>query len=108
MPRMPSEQNEAGRVRTELWRQRRRNQRRPEASLVDRAIAASFAAFFVRDLDTNICHGDYHAIILGARRILMSQGYAKVASNNELMRRLTRRSDLSVLSEISGASAAAE
>lgn len=103
MPRPASVVNEVGRIRTQIWREKRHKLGRPEVSIVDRAVAASFAAFFTRDLSVDVRQGDYHAILLGAQRLLIEQGFDKLASNNELMRRLARRSDLNKISAIAGA-----
>jgi len=105
MPRPKSPINERNRLRTERWRERRRICGRPEASVIDRAVAASLAAFLTADL-----HGDeqdrftLRDVVMGAQKLLVDQGFDKRASNMELMRRMTRRSDLAKLSDITGAS----
>jgi hypothetical protein len=104
MPRPRNPTNEEHRRRTERWRDRRRIAGRPEASIIDRAIAASFAAFLTASL-----YGDeedrltLRDIVMGAQRLLVDQGFDKRQSNAELMRRMTRRSDLMKVSEVAGA-----
>lgn len=104
MPRSRNPNNEQHRRRTERWRERRRIAGRPEAAIIDRAVAASFAAFLTASL-----HGDeeddfsLRDIVMGAQKILVDQGYDKRQSNTELMRRMTRRSDLVRVSEVAGA-----
>lgn len=105
MPRPRNAANEQNRFRTERWRERRRIAGRPEASVIDRAVAASVAAFLTADL-----HGDepdrftLRDIVLGAQKLLVDKGFGKRESNTELMRRMTRRSDLAKVSDITGAS----
>lgn len=104
MPRPKNLTNEQNRLRTERWRERRRICGRPEASVIDRAVAASFAAFLTADL-----HSDeqdrftLRDIIMGAQKLLVDQGFDKRESNMELMRRMTRRSDLAKVSDVTGA-----
>lgn len=104
MPRPRNAANEPNRVRTERWRERRRVAGRPEASAIDRAVAASVAAFLTADL-----HGaepnpvTLRHIVMGAQKLLVDQGFDKLETNTELMRRMTRRSDLAKVSDITGA-----
>lgn len=104
MPRPVNRDNEDHRRRTQRWRERRRSAGRPEASAIDRAVAASFAAFLTDSLHDD---GDDlftpRDIVLGAQRLLIDQGYDKRQSNTELMRRMTRRSDLMRISDVTGA-----
>lgn len=103
MPRPRNPSNEQHRRRTERWRERRRIAGRPEASIIDRAVAASFAAFLTASL-----HGDeedefaLRDIVMGAQKLLVDEGYDKRQSNAELLRRMTRRSDLMRVSEVAG------
>ncbi len=105
MPRPRNATNELNRLRTERWRERRRCAGRPEASAIDRAVAASVAAFLAVDL-----HGDepdrftLRDIVRGAQKLLVYQGFGKREANAELMRRMTRRSDLAKVSAVTGAS----
>ncbi|TQN61444.1 hypothetical protein FLX27_11340 [Agrobacterium tumefaciens] len=104
MPRPKNPINERNRLRTERWRERRRIAGRPEASMIDRAVAASVAAFLTADL-----HGEepyrftLRDIVMGAQKLLVDQGFDKREANTELMRRMTRRSDLAKVSEVTGA-----
>lgn len=103
MPRPRNPHNEKGRKRTERWRDRRHGLGRPEASIVDRAVAASFAAFLSHSLRAEE-HFEFSAreVVVGAQRLLVQQGYDKREANTELMRRMTRRADLPTISEVAG------
>lgn len=100
MPRPRNPAREAARARTERWRIKRRAAGRPEASIIDRAVAASMAVFLSEALDADPAMPQPGArdIVLGAQKLLVAAGYDRVASNAELKRRLTRRSDLATLS----------
>lgn len=102
MPRSIDPVNEAARARTERWRARRRATGRPEVSIVDRAIAASVAVFLndAVNADPSTPQSNARDIVGGAQKILIASGYDKRASNAELKRRLTRRSDLFLLATI--------
>ncbi|WP_142627977.1 hypothetical protein [Rhizobium sp. P007] len=102
MPRPRSPNKEASRRRTEVWRAGRDRQRRPESSTVDRALAASVAAFFNARLDTDGLPADVEMIVLGAERILVEKGFDRFEVRGELERRLTRRRDFAYLERISG------
>jgi hypothetical protein len=106
MPRSRNPANEAARVRTERWRARRRATGRPESSTLDRAIAASMAVFLSQALDAALSMPQPNArdIVAGAQKLLVAAGYDRQASNAELKRRLTRRSDLRALSGIARSS----
>lgn len=101
MPRPRNPDNEQGRQTTERWRDRRRMAGRPEASIIDRAIAASFAAFLSHSLRDD-CDQEFSLrdVVSGAQRLLIRQGYDKRETNGELMRRMTRRADLVAVTEI--------
>lgn len=92
--------NEAGRIRTEAWRAKRQAAGRPESSAIDRAVSASFAAFFEDRLLNDKIEIDFRSVVLGARRLLVHQGFDRLQATRELERRLTRRSDLDVLQRI--------
>ncbi|HBT67989.1 MAG TPA: hypothetical protein DEB63_06760 [Agrobacterium sp.] len=102
MPRPRNPANETARARTERWRTRRRAAGRPEASIIDRAIAASLAVFLTDALDADPARPQPSArdIVGGAQKILVAAGYNRQASNAELRRRLTRRADLQALAAI--------
>ncbi len=102
MPRPRNPANETARLRTERWRTRRRVAGRPEASIIDRAIAASLAVFLADALDADPACPQPSArdIVGGAQKILVAVGYDKQESNAELRRRLTRRVDLHALAAI--------
>ena len=104
MPRPIDPVTEAARARTERWRARRRAIGRPEVSIVDRAVAASVAVFLSEALngDPSLPQPNARDIVGGAQKILIASGYDKRASNAELKRRLTRRSDLFPLATIVG------
>jgi hypothetical protein len=106
LPRPANSYNEQRRRRTELWRERRRIAGRPEASIIDRAVAASLAAFLTASLNSDTEDNNRHAlrdVVMGAQRLLVEQGFDKRETNRELMRRMTRRSDLVKLCNIVGA-----
>lgn len=100
MPRPRDPANEAARARTERWRTRRKAAGRPEASIVDRAVAASVAVFLCKALgsDPSSPQPSAQDIVIGSQRILLAAGYDKLQTNAELKRRLTRRADLTTLS----------
>lgn len=106
MPRLRNPINEAARRRTEVWRAGRRHRRRPETSTVDRALAASIAAFFNAGLDAEGRPADVEVIVLGAARILVEKGFGRFEVRSELERRLTRRLDHTHLERISVAAEA--
>lgn len=106
MPRPRNPINETGRRRTEVWRQGRHRRGRPESSAVDRALAASVAAFFHAGLDAESLSADIEMIVLGAERILDGMGFDRFEISGEMERRLTRRRDLAHLERISGAAEA--
>lgn len=103
MPRPRDPDKEPGRQKTERWRDRRLLAGRPEASVIDRAVAASFAAFLSTSLRDD-CDLEFslREVVIGAQRLLVRQGYDKRESNRELMRRMTRRADLLMISEVAG------
>jgi hypothetical protein len=70
--------------------------------MVDRAIAASMAVFLSEALasDPDAPQPSPRDIVRGAQKILVAAGYEKQASNAELKRRLTRRTDLKRLAAI--------
>jgi hypothetical protein len=104
MARLKTLSNEMARARTERWRLQRHSKGRPESSAVDRAVAASFAAFLHRAFESDAFdHPLVRDIILGAQHILASRGFDKRECNAELMRRLTRRADMLSLIDISRA-----
>lgn len=100
MPRPCGSKNEAGRARTEIWRARRLATGRPESSLVDRAIAAVFAALLRDRLLTDQTEIDFRAVVTGARRLLVHRGFDRWETTRELERRLTRRTDLREIQRI--------
>jgi hypothetical protein len=102
MPRPRNPQNENARHRTESWRNERHRRGRPEASIIDRAIAASVAAFFNAGPDAYDRPADIDMIVLGAERILLSKGFDRFEVRAELGRRLTRRSDLAHIEQVAG------
>lgn len=105
MPRARSAENEANRLFTEVWRMRRRESGRPEASDVDRAVAASFAAFFNEAVNGGVQTAPVtlRDVVKGAQRILVRRGFNKALATGELRHRLSRRSDLATLAEITRA-----
>lgn len=106
MPRPRNPIKESARRRTEIWREGRLRRGRPESSIIDRAIAASVAAFFSVDFDTEGQPADIDMVVDGAERILVSKGFDQIAARGELERRLTRRPDLAHLEQVSGAAEA--
>ncbi len=102
MPRPRNPNNERRRHRTVVWREGRLRRGRPESSIVDRAIAASVAAFFRVDFDVEGQAADIDMIVGGAERILLSKGSDGFEVRGELERRLTRRPDLVQLGLICG------
>lgn len=102
MPRPRNPSNEAARARTERWRANRRAAGRPEASVIDRAVAAAMAVYLSQALDADPAMPQPSArdIVGGAQKLLVAAGYDRHASNAELKRRLTRRADLVSLSRI--------
>jgi hypothetical protein len=106
MPRPRNAIKESARRRTEIWREGRLRHGRPESSIIDRAIAASVAAFFGVDFNTEGRPADIDMIVDGAKRILVDKGFDRSAARDELERRLTRRPDLAKLEQVSGASEA--
>lgn len=100
MPRPRSAENETGRASTEAWRARRRAIGRPESAAIDRAIAASFAAFFEDHLLSDRIEVAFRTVVVGARKLLVHQGFDKLEATRELQRRVTRRSDLRSLQRI--------
>ncbi|WP_142627597.1 hypothetical protein [Rhizobium sp. P007] len=101
MPRPANPDKEQRRLRTERWRQRRRSTGRPEASIVDRAVAASFSVFLASSLrDPEEKDFTLRDVVAGAQRLLVQQGYDKRESNMEMMRRMMRRADLPRLDAI--------
>ena len=94
--------NEAARARTERWRASRRAAGRPEASVIDRAVAAAMAVYLSQALNADPAMPQPSArdIVGGAQKLLVAAGYDRQASNAELKRRLTRRPDLVSLSRI--------
>ena len=102
MPRPRSPSNETPRSRTEIWRQSRLLQGRPESSIIDRAIAASVATLFSADFYDEELSVGIVTILDGAERILLSKGFDRRDVRTELERRLSRRADLRELQKIWG------
>lgn len=105
MPRPRSAENEANRSFTEEWRLRRRASGRPEASDVDRALAASIAAFFSEAVNGGVQTAPVtlRDVVKGAQRILVRRGFDKALATGELRHRLSRRADLVELVDLTGA-----
>jgi len=102
MPRPRDPNNEGSRRRTEVWREGRLRRGRPESSTIDRAIAASVAAFYRVDFEAEGQTAHIDMIVAGAERILLSKGFDRFQIRSELEGRLTRRQDLVQLGVICG------
>lgn len=102
MPRIANPENEAGRRRTEAYRAKEAakgnegTKGRPEATHVDRALAAAVAVFYGLGDPSPEMQG----IIRLTRRILEDRGFDKREATLKIQSRILLRDDLHQLREI--------
>lgn len=102
MPRIANPKNEVGRRRTEAYRKKQAargkkgTKGRPEASEVDRALAAALAVFYGLGDPSPEMQG----IIRLAKDILKQQGFDTRETKLKIQSRILLRSDLHQLREI--------
>lgn len=102
MPRIAEPRNEAGRRRTEAYREAQaamgaeNTKGRPEASDVDRALAAAVAVYYGRGRPSSEMQG----IIRLAKDILKQRGFDTRETKLKIQSRILLRSDLHQLREI--------
>ncbi|MEE9985192.1 hypothetical protein [Agrobacterium pusense] len=94
MPRPRNPANEAHRAEQERYRDRLKAARKPEAPLVDRAIAAAFALALSRLREAGQSNPVLEEVVTDSKALLLKDGYAPNEAVRKLMARLLYRGDL--------------
>lgn len=94
MPRPRNPANEAHRAEQERYRDRLKAARKPEATPVDRAIAAAFALALSRLREAGQSNPALEEVVTDSKALLLKDGYAPNEAVRKLMARLLYRGDL--------------